>query len=148
MNRQYQHTQIGYLIIAFFAITLLLLSLLMAIYGFNWIGFAVMIICVLCLMLFVTLTIWVDSDFIEIRFGIGIIRKKFPLKDIATYHLVKNPWYYGWGVHITPNGWLYNVSGSSALEITMKSGKKYRIGTDVPNELEQSIRQTVGVVAG
>lgn len=148
MNKSYQRTQIGYLIIVFFAITVLLLGSLMAIYGFNWIGFAVLIISAMCLALFVTLAVLIDSDCIEIRFGIGIIRKKFYLKDIVTYNIVKNPWYYGWGIHITPNGWLYNVSGSSAVEITMKNGRKYRIGTVVPNELEQAIRQTVGVVAG
>ena len=147
MNRQYQHTQIGYLIIVFFAIAVLLLGLLMAIYGFNWIGFAVMIISAICLALFLTLTVLVDSDFIEIRFGIGIIRKKFYLKDIETYKVVKNPWFYGWGIHFTPNGLLYNISGSLAVEITMKNGKKYRIGTDVPNELEQAIQQSVGIIA-
>jgi len=55
--------------------------------------------------------------------------------------------YYGWGIHFTPNGWLCNVSGSSAVEIIMKNGKKYRIGTNVPSELEQAIRQSVAIVA-
>ncbi len=56
---------------------------------------------------------------------------------------MKNPWYYGWGIRLTPHGWLYNVSGSYAVEIKTKTGKKYRIGTDVPNELEKAIRQSI-----
>jgi hypothetical protein len=58
---------------------------------------------------------------------------------IASYQVVKNPWYYGWGIRLTPHGWLYNVSGSYAVEIKMKTGKKYRIGTNVPNDFEKAI---------
>lgn len=147
MNRHYQHTQIGYLIIILLGITLLFIPWLMAIYGFNWTGLAVLIILAVSSALFATLTVLINSEFIEIRFGIGIIRKKFYLKDIESCNFVKNPWYYGWGIHFTPNGWLYNVSGPYAVEIKMKSGNKYRIGTDEPNELEQAIRQSVAIVA-
>lgn len=41
---------------------------------------------------------------------------------------------------MTPHGWFYNVSGLSAVEIKLKTGIKYRIGTDVPQELEEAIR--------
>jgi len=56
---------------------------------------------------------------------------------------VKNPWYYGWGIRFTPHGWLYNVSGLHAVEIELKNGKKYRIGTDVPENLEKAIREFI-----
>ncbi len=55
----------------------------------------------------------------------------------------ENPCYYGWGIRWTPNGWLYNVSGFYAVEIKMKTGKKYRIGTDAPNELEKAIKESI-----
>ncbi|RLC47786.1 MAG: hypothetical protein DRH57_03405 [Candidatus Cloacimonadota bacterium] len=89
------------------------------------------------------LTVLIEEDVLEIRFGPGLIRKRFPLKDIELCRIVKNPLYYGWGIRLTPNGWLYNVSGSYAVEIKMKTGKKYRIGTDVPNELETAIQQSI-----
>lgn len=143
MIRQYQHTQIGYLIIIALAIGLLFITGLIAVYGFNWIAFAVLLILGVCLVLFDTLTVVIEEDILEIRFGLGIIRKKFCLKDIESCQVVKNPWYYGWGIHLTPHGWLYNVSGSYAVEIKMKTGKKYRIGTNVPNELEGAIRQSI-----
>ena len=41
--------------------------------------------------------------------------------------------------------WIYNVSGFDAVEIIMKNGKIYRIGTDVPEELEAAIRQVITV---
>ena len=38
------------------------------------------------------------------------------------------------------NGWLFNVSGLQAVEIFLRSGKKYRIGTDEPERLVEAIR--------
>ena len=143
MINRYQHTQIGYLIIIALAITLLFIVYLMTVYGFNWIAFAVLIVLGACLVLFATLAVVIEEDVLEIRFGPGVIRKKFPLKDIESCQVVKNPWYYGWGIRLTPHGWLYNVSGSYAVEIKMKTSKKYRIGTDVPNDLETAIRQSM-----
>ncbi len=143
MIKQYQHTQIGYLSISALTIALLLIACLMAVYGFHWIAFAVLIILGFCLVLFPTLTVVIEKDVLEIRFGAGIIRKKFPLKDIESCQVVKNPWYYGWGIRLTPHGLLYNVSGFYAVEIKMKTGKKYRIGTDAPNNLERIIRKSI-----
>jgi len=143
MIKQYQHIQIGYLMITVYTLGILFIAWLMAIYGFNWIAFVVLIILGVCLVLFATLTVVIDEDVLEIRFGPGVIRKKFPLKDIESCRVVKNPWYYGWGIRLTPHGWLYNVSGFHAVEIKMKTGKKYRIGTDVPNDLEKTIKQFI-----
>ena len=143
MIKQYQHIQIGYLMITVYTLGILFIAWLMAIYGFNWIAFVVLIILGVCLVLFATLTVVIDEDVLEIRFGPGVIRKKFPLKDIESCRIVKNPWYYGWGIRLTPHGWLYNVSGFHAVEIKMKTGKKYRIGTDVPNDLEKTIKQSI-----
>ena len=89
--------------------------------------------------LFATLTVTVDEQMIKLQFGLGVIRKSFPLKDIEAYRLVENPWYYGWGIRYTPRGWLFNVSGFSAIELQMKGGKLYRIGTDDPAGLAEAI---------
>ncbi len=47
-------------------------------------------------------------------------------------------WYYGWGIRgwLWPKMWIYNVSGFDAVEIKLKNGKMYRIGTDEPKKLE------------
>jgi len=39
---------------------------------------------------------------------------------------------------------LLRVSGFHAVQIKLITGKKYVIGTDVPQELEEAIRQTIG----
>ena len=143
MIKYYKHTQTGNLVIITLVVTTLLIVGLMVVYGFNWIAFAVLVILGVCVMLFGTLTVVIEGNTLEIRFGPGIIRKKISLTDIESFHIVKNPWYYGWGIRLTPHGWLYNISGLYAVEIKMKTGKKYRIGTDVPNELENAIRQFI-----
>ena len=143
MIKRYQHTQIGYLIIIALAIALLFIVYRITVYGFNWIAFAVLIILGACLVLFATLTVVIEEDALKIRFGPGIIRKRFPLKDIESCQAVENPWHYGWGIRLTSHGWLYSVAGSHAVEIKMKTGKKYRIGTNVPRDLEKVIRQSI-----
>jgi hypothetical protein len=139
--KRYQHRQVGYLIIIALTVGLLLIAALMAIHAFDWIAFAALIILGASLVLFATLTVVLWEDVLEIRFGLGVIRKKFHLKDVESCQVVKNPWYYGWGIRLTPHGWLYRVSGPYSVEIRMKTSKKYRIGTDVPHELEEAIRR-------
>ena len=85
----------------------------------------------------------IDETRLIAKFGSGVINKKFILKDIESCHAVKNPWYYGWGIHWTPHGWLYNISGFDAIEIKMKNNKTYRIGTDEPEKLEYAILQAI-----
>ena len=148
MIKSYQHTQIGYLIIIILIIVSIFMVYLMDVQGLNWIAFATLIIFGVCLVLFVTLTVVIEENVLRIRFGPGVIRKTFPLKDIESCRVVKNPWYYGWGIHMTPHGWLFNVSGSYAVEIKMKTGRKYRIGTDVPNDLEKAILQSIERMGG
>jgi len=62
-------------------------------------------------------------------------------REIEDATPVRNHWFYGWGIRLTPHGWLYNVSGLGAVEIVLSSGKHYRIGTDRPEELAQAIQQ-------
>ncbi len=139
----YRHTQIGYLLI--FALTLSLLTILFAMIvdGFLPILLTIFFALLVCLTLFPSLTIEIDETKLIAKFGCGIINKKFILKDIESCHTVKNPWYYGWGIHWTPYGWLYNVSGFLAVEIKMKNNKKCRIGTDEPEKLERAITQAI-----
>ena len=51
-------------------------------------------------------------------------------------------WWYGWGIHLTPYGWLYNVSGWDAVAITLRNGRRVSLGTDQPNELCAAIRRS------
>jgi len=139
---KYKHTQTGYVIIVAFATAMLLSAYFTIIDGAKWTAFSVIVFLGICLILCSSLTVVITEDLLKIKFGPGLIRKNLPLNEIASCQIVKNPWYYGWGIHLTRHGWLYNVSGFSAVEIATKTGKKYRIGTDAPEELENALKQS------
>lgn len=144
MDKIYKHTQIGYLMIVIIGTGLYLLLNFFYLHGFNTLLVAVFAALAVCLVLFAALTVKVDSREVSLRFGIGLIRKKFPVTGIEAAGIVRNPWYYGWGIRKTPEGWLYNVSGLLAVELRMKSGEKYRIGTDDPLGLLNEIETVIG----
>ncbi len=143
MIERYKHTQVGYLIITVMAAVMVLIGIVLANAGMNWIAIGVLLIITVALVLFSSLTVVIREDELEVRFSLGLIRKQFKLNEIESCQVVKNPWYYGWGIRLTPHGWLYRVSGFDAVEIKLRTGKKFRIGTDVPQELEEAIRQAL-----
>jgi hypothetical protein len=149
---QYKYTQIGYLMIF---VALVLLVFFVWIYitasaespswdaGTNFAIPAVMVITLLILGSFSTLTVSIDEDFLRIKFGYGIFKKKFQLNQVNKVKVVRNPWFIGWGIRVWfwPYMWIYNVSGYDAVEIVLRNGRRYRIGTDKPIELERVIQQ-------
>ncbi len=143
MIERYKHTQVGYLIIAVMAAVMVLIGIVLAEAGINWMAIGVLIFIVIALVLFSSLTVVIGEDEVEARFGPGPISKRFKLNEIESCQVVKNPWYYGWGIRLTPHGMLFRVSGFHAVEIKLRTGKKYLIGTDVPQELEEAIRQAI-----
>jgi hypothetical protein len=87
--------------------------------------------------------VWIDGEFVRLRFGAGMWRKKFRLDKIQSAAPVRNDWSMGWGIHWVGNGWLYNIAGLEAVEITFKNGKKARIGTDEPGKLAAAIESAL-----
>lgn len=90
-------------------------------------------------LVFSSLTIEIDTDTLSWSFGWGVWTKRIPLGEIASVVPVRNPWWYGFGIHRTPRGWLYNVSGLEAVEISLRSGRKLRLGTDEPAKLASEL---------
>jgi len=151
---KYKHTQIGYLILL---VTLVVLAFFIRVYmlavseppssdsGPNLAITFIMVLIIVILASFVTLQVKVDSNYLHIRFGYGVYRKKFLLRDIKSVKTVRNRWYYGWGIRVWfwPKMLIYNISGFDAVEIELKGGKKVRIGTNEPKKLEQAILQSI-----
>ncbi len=150
----YKHTQIGYLMLV---VTLAVLALFVWVYttasaeppsadsGPNFAITTVMVLILFTLASFWSLQISIDEKYIHIKFGYGIYQKKLSLDDILSAKTVRNHWYYGWGVRVWlwPKMWIYNVSGFDAVEVKLKNGKVYRIGTDEPKKLEQAILRLI-----
>ena len=88
--------------------------------------------CYIC-----SLTVVVDQDNLKWYFGPGLWKYRLPLKEIVDAKPVTNKWWYGWGVRVTPHGWLFNVDGLDAVEITTDDGVKRRLGTNQAEALSQ-----------
>ena len=144
--KQYKHTQIGYFLLVSYSAVVLFLGYLNIKTDFYPLTLATLIIMLIVLGIFSRLTVIVDDQMIKIQFGLRVIRKVFQLKEIEAYRVVKNPWYYGWGIRYTPRGWLFNVSGLSAIELQLTSGKRYRIGTDDPDNLAKALGKALNGV--
>lgn len=96
----------------------------------------------LLMALFYRLEVTVDHQRINLVFGIGIIRKSIPLSDIDKVSPVRNKFWYGWGIRLTPHGWLWNISGYEAVELILKSNnRKFRIGCIDGKELSKAIKK-------
>ncbi len=139
----YRHTQFGTVIVVTTAAIIPLAALPAWLAGIATAAWLILGSMVVVLALFASLTVEIDAEHLRIRFGIGLIRKRFPLDQIDTYRPVKNSWIYGWGIRLTPHGWLYNVSGQEAVELKMKSGKTCRIGTDEPEVLTAALQEAL-----
>ncbi|HEY3321794.1 MAG TPA: hypothetical protein VGP72_15095 [Planctomycetota bacterium] len=146
---RYRHTQAGWLIrVSLLVPVLAFVPLLIFLHGKGeniplMIIAVVEAILILSLALFYSLTVSVSDDAVQLSFGIGIIRKRFALADIQDCHAVRNFWLYGWGIHLTPHGWLYNISGLDAVEIALSGGRHARIGTDEPEKLVMAIQESM-----
>ena len=150
----YKHSQIGYLMLV---VTLAVLALFAWAYitaraeppsyysGTNFAVTSIMALILFALASFVSLQVIIDEKYLRIKFSYGIYQKKFLLDDVMSAQTVKNHWYYGWGIRVWfwPKMWIYNVSGFDAVEIKLKNGKTYRIGTDEPEKLEQTILHSI-----
>jgi hypothetical protein len=96
---------------------------------------------------FYSLTVSIDNEFVRIVFGPYALFKKFALKDITACKPVKNSVWDSWGIHMCGSGYLYNIAGYDAVEITMKSGKQNRIGTDEPKQLAETIQNIISKIS-
>ncbi len=132
----YKHTQLGTVLIVGLALGLLVLAMVVPFPTWLVPLYAVLV------LLFGWLTVEISEEFLVCRFGIGLIRKSFALRDIEEARTVRNRWYYGWGIRWTPHGWLFNAAGLDAVEIRMSNQKSYRVGTDQPAELLRAIQQS------
>lgn len=141
----YRHTQFGKVIAAATALglaaaALVTLSLSPATLAAAWwlVG-ALFAIIAAAFLLLGTLTVEVDAREVRVRFGIGFFRKSVPLADIRRCEVIRTRVWWGWGLHWTPAGWLYNVSGREAVRLELASERAVMIGSDEAPALKQAI---------
>jgi hypothetical protein len=98
-------------------------------------------------LLFHSLTIEIDHERFRCFFGFGLIRRTFPLSEVAAVRRVRNRWFYGWGIRLIRSGWMFNVSGFDAVELELRSGRRFRVGTDRPDDVIEAFERLHGRAA-
>jgi hypothetical protein len=144
---RYEHTQIGYLTTCvlfgaaiFVAVTGIITP---GNSGSLLISAVIEVILLISAIVFSKLTIKIDGETLRACFAMGLICRKVPLAAIAACEPIRIRWWHGWGIHLTPYGWLYNVSGLDAVAITLRDGRKFALGTDDPQALVYAIERLI-----
>ena len=141
----YRHTQFGTVIAAgtvaglVLAVALMFSLSLATLKAVWWLAVALFAIIAAAFLVFATLTVEVDERELRLRFGVGLIRKTVPLADILRCDRVRTRIWWGWGLHWTPSGWLYNVSGRDAVRLELATGRALIVGSDDADALQQAI---------
>lgn len=126
-----QHGTVPMIILTIALVTLIAVSLVKDVSNAKLPMAIVLVVLGLVFLIFRRLTIIIDDDNISSHYGLGLITRKMPIKDIDlnTIEEVQVPWYYGIGIRITPKGILHNVKPGNAIYIKSKS-KLFFVGTD------------------
>ena len=141
----YRHRQVGWKLAAGVIVGLMLAAGLVSVLstatreaapGLVYGLFGVLIVA---LLLFATLTVTVDGSEIRVVFGIGVVRKTIELADVIKCEPVGVRTLWGWGLHWTPGGWLYNVGGRDAVRIVLAGERAVIVGTDDARGLAAAI---------
>jgi hypothetical protein len=85
------------------------------------------------------LTVVVDARAVTASFGWGWPTRTVDRAEIESAVRVRNSWWHGWGIRKVSRGWMYNNAGRDAVELSLRSGRVFRIGTDQPAELLAAI---------
>jgi len=139
-NETYLHTQIGWVLLAALAAGAGVVVFATSKTGWSTAASVVLTLLIVVAVLFCTLTVRINGGLLECRYGPGLICKYIPLATIRGVRTVRTAWYQGWGIRLTSDGWLFNVSGLDAVEIELADGKRIRVGTDEPQVLAAAIR--------
>ncbi len=148
MSAEYKHTQFGTLTLIILLITGAIIArifLSMFVGGQLVVAFVMIGLYLLILAMFYNFAVEISDGKLKFWFGIGVVGKTYPLKEIQSTQEVKNPWYYLWGVKSIPGGWLYAIAPGSAVEIVFKDGKVIRLGTNQPKKLKQAIDDGINI---
>ena len=146
---KYTERQIGWtVIVPVLGILVLLLIFYINQWGNNPISYSglliMSIIFIISLLLFFQMRTSVDNEKIRISYGIGLIKKTIDIHNIERIEIVRNKWYYGLGIRIIKNGWLYNIHGLNAIELKLKNSKSIiRIGTADNEKLKKEIESKI-----
>lgn len=103
--------------------------------------FSIIMFSLVGLFLIMKLKTSIDKNGINMYF-FPFIKKSVDWQQIKNVKVVNYGFVGGWGIRLwTKYGTVYNVKGDKGLEIVLKSGKKFLIGTQKETELSTIIEE-------
>lgn len=140
----YRHTQKGYITsvglgIAAAGQAAAMLRLLRARKLRAWLYLPGVVATATSACVFSALTVEIDGQTLTASFRGGVVRRTVDLAQVKGVEQVRTPWYWGWGVRLTPKGWLFNVQGRDAVLLELERGRGVLIGTDEPVRLAAAV---------
>lgn len=104
-----------------------------------WLFGAAMLLLVVVGMVAAQLTVTVDDSSVTAAFGWGWPRRRLAWSEVVDARRSRRSWWQGWGLRKIRHGWMYNNAGSDVIELSLDSGRVFRIGTDEPDVLLAAI---------
>ena len=141
-ENKYRHTQYGVLTLIVFVLSGILLAFIAKEKVFEGKFVSALItlfIYLFGILMFYSFTVEIVGETLRFWFGVGLIRKEFSVKEIASIKEITNPWYYAWGIKSVPGGWFYAIAPGEAVELVLKNGKIVQIGTNESEKLKAAI---------
>lgn len=104
---------------------------------------AFVVVMAAVLLVFRRLTVEIAAE-ITVFFGWGWPRRRVDPATVTAQRIVRNRWWYGWGIRWIPHGTLWNLFGLDAVELQLADGRVLRIGTDDPEGLVVAVAGVTG----
>lgn len=87
----------------------------------------------------------VHGDRLVWRFGwLPWPRWQLDLDDVVAVEPATTRWIDGWGMRVTAEGMLYNASGTQAVRLTLRDGRRLRLGSRAPRDLLKALQGRIG----
>ena len=145
----YNKSQTGWAII--FIFTLVIIHIFLS-YTFEWgnspltLKYFLLLtgLFTIVILLFYKLTVEINGTVLKLTYGIGLIKFSYKIDKLEEIEVVKNPWYYGFGIRITTKGMLYNIQGLKAIRLCFTNGGKKKcimVGTSEPKLLKKALKE-------
>ncbi|MGH7328650.1 MAG: hypothetical protein ACREJX_09905 [Polyangiaceae bacterium] len=145
----YEHRQIGWVTIVVIVGVIAALSVALAISernGEQQRAFNVVIIVVAVIgAIFSSLTIRITDRSMAWWFGVPMIGRQIRLDEVESIGPTRTNIMEGWGIHLTWwHGWVWNVSGFNAVQIKLRSGMRFAVGTPEPQAVVEAVERASG----
>jgi hypothetical protein len=142
----YEHRQVGWItVIALFAIAVLIcVAAAISAPSERTLSYSLVPIVLVVAALFSTLTVRVTDKRVMWYFGVSGIGRSVALTEITSIRAIKTSILEGWGIHLTWHGWVWNVSGFNAVQIILRSGTRFAVGTPDPQAVIDAVQSAGG----